>query len=358
MNHRHTGIRLLILQKRLPTFRIPLFEALSARYTLTVAYTDGAALDRVSFQQTRLTPTRLGSLVILKGLATYCQNFQIVICMFDLHWLSCIALAFHPRPFRLILWGAGLSTSAGFQRYKHFDWLRSLIARKADAVLLYSEVAQKQYLNWGLPPTQVTVAPNTIATKLPSHYWQRRREGVKNKLVFIGTMAPRKGIDTLIKSFELLATEFPKLELHFIGDGPWKTQLTSLIEESEFSSRMYCHGQLEDDHSLSSIFMEASACISPGQAGLAVLKSFSFGVPFITSRGAITGGERFNIIDGATGHFYDQDLTHCLRQCLINPQDMERMSTIAFHYYWAHRTQLQMVAEFEAAIQRTLNRSS
>ena len=45
----------------------------------------------------------------------------------------------------------------------------------------------------------------------------------------------------------------------------------------------------------------AYCSISYGQAGLSVLQAFAFGVPFLTTENAISGGEKHNIENGKNG---------------------------------------------------------
>lgn len=84
-----------------------------------------------------------------------------------------------------------------------------------------------------------------------------------------------------------------------------------------------------------SYFFRSILCISPKQAGLSVLKSMGYGVPFVTRKDAITGGEINNIMDGVNGIFYHSlnELADVIIDVRCHPENFKRMSENARTYY-------------------------
>ena len=60
-----------------------------------------------------------------------------------------------------------------------------------------------------------------------------------------------------------------------------------------------------------------------------------YGVPFVTKRDAITGGEIFHIHNGEDGYLYDSDdqLTMIMKDAIDNPQKYVDMGIKAKIYY-------------------------
>ncbi len=94
-------------------------------------------------------------------------------------------------------------------------------------------------------------------------------------------------------------------------------------------------GAIFDENILKDIFSEAILCISPKQVGLTVLKSFGYGVPFVTRRDAITGGEKSDIKDGVNGYFYDteEELINIIVRTKTHPEEFMIMSDAARNHY-------------------------
>jgi hypothetical protein len=79
------------------------------------------------------------------------------------------------------------------------------------------------------------------------------------------------------------------------------------VIENGLAESVIFHGAIYDEKELSVHFKNALLCISPHQAGLSVAKSMGYGVPFVTYKEAITGGERYHITDGVNGILYEND---------------------------------------------------
>jgi glycosyltransferase involved in cell wall biosynthesis len=352
-----TKKRILFLQNRLLHYRIPLYEYLNRQegYEISVAFPYGDIFEKTGFQQIKLPVQTVNSFVLHRGLYDLCCKYDVVIAMFDIRWLTHLKLALlQNRPFGFVFWGIGVSTEKGFDATQRFDTVRYWFARRADAMVFYSAYPVEKYRRAGIPEEKLFVALNTVHTEWSEEYWEKRNQDTKTKLVFLGSLQARKNLDELLECFFRLAPQYTNLTLHIVGQGTLRSALNEKIQNQGLQKRVVLHGQINDDPALRSIFRDAVACISPGQAGLSVLKSFSLGLPFITSSRAITGGERFAIQDDCNGFLYPgtyPDLESSLRALLADPERINSMSKIAFESYWQHRTIGVMASGFTKAIE-------
>ena len=78
-----------------------------------------------------------------------------------------------------------------------------------------------------------------------------------------------------------------------------------------------------------------------------------YGVPFITTKNAITGGELFNVENNSNGLSLDSmdDLKNVLLDISINPNKYVEMGRCAYDYYWACRKPQDMAQGLMDAIE-------
>ncbi|MDA9852236.1 glycosyltransferase, partial [Flavobacteriaceae bacterium] len=125
---------------------------------------------------------------------------------------------------------------------------------------------------------------------------------------------------------------------------------------NKLNSRVVILGGIYEENKLKNLFEEAICCISPNQAGLSVLKSFGYGVPFITKKNSITGGERLNIIDCHNGILYNtkDELFQIINNTESNKDFYYKMGLNAMDYYESGYTIDNMKDNFVKAIENTL----
>ena len=119
------------------------------------------------------------------------------------------------------------------------------------------------------------------------------QEPEKNTILFVGSLDQRKELDVLLKAFSEIIEVIPKsINLVIIGDGEEKENLIKLIEKLSLKKRVSMKGKITSNVDLIEYYKKALVNVSFGQAGLSVLQSFGYGVPFITKINAISGGEK------------------------------------------------------------------
>jgi glycosyltransferase involved in cell wall biosynthesis len=342
-------LKLLIVQDLIPHYRLPIFKYLGSQYDLTVTSTHKVA-DSEGFRVELITLKQVGGFYYWKSANKLrLRDFDIVIHTFNIRWLNLWYLAALPfRPFKFLVWGIGVSTETGFDTIRKWDWLRYAIARKSNAVIFYSDYPILRYVEEGrVKREKMFVAHNTL--DLPALYFDDDKE----YFLFVGTMKKYKRVDHLISLYANALIIYPELpDLHMIGDGDYMSDLRKIIIELGVSEKIKLHGEINDLKRLAHFYRKAIACVSPSQAGLTVLQAMSMGVPFVTKSDAVTGGERFNVINGHNGIVADSDneLELALIKLAKDSSYASELGKKALSYFKDNCTVKRMVDGFVNAI--------
>ena len=257
-------------------------------------------------------------------------------------------LTFGSRSCKIITWGIGVPASytVRFDDPKVKNRMPFFVKR-SDAVLFYTEYPKNKYIEQGYSAGKMFVAPNTTAVN------ESPIDRERNSLLFVGSLYPAKQADKLIEAYHYLKGEgVDLLPLHIIGEGSERQKLEQMVAESQLNNKVFFHGAIYSDDELEKYYYSARAVISPDQAGLSVLKTMGYGVPFVTTKDAYTGGERLNIRHEETGVLMEdvKDLIETLKDIHDNPKKYADMGKNAYEYYWQYRRPDQMAQGFLDAI--------
>lgn len=285
------------------------------------------------------------------------NDFDVVVHMQNIRFISLWILSLNPfRKFKLIHWGIGTSSSKGLDSESPIIRLfRNIISICSDALVLYSSFPKSKFP--AIVRKKIFVANNTVESLLSKDFSCES----KDSFLFVGTLNERKGLDILIEAFSkyLKHNNRSYKILNIIGDGPFKEDLQRLVHHYELNSNVIFLGAINNESEKLPFYMKAVCCISPKQAGLSVLESFSFGVPFITFHDAISGGEHLNIEDGINGFLIHSE-NELLKKMIVLDQNRQlsvNLGHAAFKHYSQKRSMGLMVEEFYQAIEFVLKKS-
>ena len=345
--------KVLVLYNRIWPYRVPIFNLLNKKYDLTVSYSLGNDFtDEVDFKVKKLSGKHFSKFFFHDdNLHEYCKNFDVVVAYGDISWLSVMKLLFkRKKEYKIILWGIGVRASYknSYGSKTPWDMVRFFLMRKADAVLFYSKNPINLYLKQGFKKEKLQVANNTV-------FVEKIEPGTeRNSIIFIGTLYKQKRIYELLNSYFKALQETGSLPiLKIIGDGDEFNPIKEWIKNNKLEKQIILLGKIFDEVLLSKHFSSSLACISPGQAGLSVLKSMGYGVPFITKLNAITGGEIFNIENKVSGILYENDneLKDIIVDISENKSKYIKMGEKAKNFYDNHRKPEDMAQGISNAIE-------
>lgn len=342
--------KVLLYQSQIPHYRRPIFEELGKYVDLTIAYTSGECQSGAHYSVQKIKMHRIPKVGYWHGLdfIRLAKKSDILISMLapgylDINLIKCFA----PK-IKHIRWGIGVQ--AGYEtRYDSpigADVFLKIV-RACDAALFYSEYPRNKYARIGIDPQKMFVANNTVAVKKINAVTERQN------LIFIGTLYAQKRVDILLDAYAKAASHCSDIpNLVIVGDGDERGKLMAQAQELYIADRVSFKGKVEDERILLQLFSEAIACISPDQAGLSVLTSMGYGVPFVTMKNAITGGEIFNIVDKQNGVLFEkiEDLPGIIADIGRNKEKYIEYGRNAFEHYYHHRLPTMMVDGFMQAI--------
>ena len=206
---------------------------------------------------------------------------------------------------------------------------------RARAVIGLSSNAVRFVQGFGAEKSKTFVVPNSVDTTLfrPSQKSLVREEwGLEGPVVlFVGRLAPDKGVDTLLHAFHNVTKSVPTAKLVIVGRGPQENSLRELQERLGLVG-VYFMGR---------IAREDMPCVYPGcellvlpsiyePFGNVVLEAMAAGLPVVGSR---IGGMLETIFPGVTGYHITpgnvEELSGFLIQLLMNHDLRAKMSHAA-----------------------------
>lgn len=352
--------KVLILQEVLSFYSVPIYNIIVQDIDLTVAYTTkNECTKEVLFKIVKLNYTKIAGISFMKkDFHKIISEYDVVIFLADLHNFSFCLLPFIKRKFKVIPWTIGIRASYtrryDINRKKSFiDLVYGHVLNRSDAIIFYMKEPVKFWPN--IDKKKIFVAHNTV--EVLANEIDKSQQ--KNRILFIGTLYKEKLIYELIDAYieakkRSNSNEF--LYLDIIGKGEEYENIEAIIKEQNLSDYIILHGPIYDEKELARKFSKALLCISPDQAGLSVLKSMGYGVPYVTRTNAITGGERLNINHGENGLLYNskEELILIIQDAFKNPEIYLNMGENAQKYYISNTTTRHMAQGIIDAINYVL----
>ena len=248
-----------------------------------------------------------------------------------LPWFSKTKVVFHSL-------GVSASYDKGYDVHHEWDSIRKLFYNRADALAFYTSFPIDKYAKMGIPREKMFEAPNTVEVR-PVEVASE-----KDSILFIGTLYRQKGIQSVLDAYLNLRGKVDLPIFRIIGKGPDYEPIRQWIDEHNMGDLIEMTGAVFDIDEKANYFAKAYACISPKQAGLSVLESMGYGVPFISCKGAITGGELLNIHNGVDGVIVETEskIIDVIRDIAINKDKYIEMGKKAQEFYKGNRTPRHM----------------
>ena len=344
--------KVLILYNYILHYRKPFFNQLAKKYEVTVLHSGKPSVTEEDDYSEIITPVKkLGPFMLQSGVfkEVFDDKYDIIISLFDVRWINILLyLLIKKSSQQHILWGAWITNS------RIANHARAFFMKRADASVFYTYEALADFLDYGMAEQTMYVGNNTfdVGSRIKSF-----ESPVKNRILFVGSLNKRKQNEVLLKAFANIKSQIPPgTLLTFIGEGSESESLRALTQQLELGPEVEFIGKINDPEQLKPYYQEAIVSVSFGQAGLSVLQSLGYGVPFLTKHNAISGGEKSNIKNNVNSVFCD-DNQQSLEASLIklcNDIDYARaLGEAAFHYYSRYCTIENMTQGFLDAMEGT-----
>jgi glycosyltransferase involved in cell wall biosynthesis len=169
----------------------------------------------------------------------------------------------------------------------------------AEAVLVITPRLHRLLLSEGVEEDRIHVIPPGVNPSLFEGPFEDPFSGVgKPRVLFIGRLAPQKGVGTLVEAAGLL--EDPGAQILLVGDGPERKALERKSERLSVADRLHFVGFFAHER-LPAVLAHADLLVLPSlyeELGTVLLEAMQAALPIVASK---TGGIPDVIEDGVNG---------------------------------------------------------
>lgn len=371
--------RVLLFQRIIPSYRIPLFHYLYDKFGIIVCHSKEGRRGKIKGDIDNLTfPTEIiqrlyyqydETAVIQNAFAPlFKYKPKVVISQFSVKYLTFWLLLFLKPFFRyqLIVWTHGIKSNEINTPFKGLRGKISLwVFRNIDGIILYTYGIKKIIDATDKVTVPIFVAQNTLDVNTYKEHIRRfedeGRVAIKKELgfiskynlIYIGRLLKSKRIDLLLESFMLIAERFD-ISLHIIGEGAE----SDLVRQYQMKCKRINHyGAIYDDLITGKFLYCSDVMVMPGYVGLSIVHSFAFGLPIVTCRttedGPFHSPEIEYLEDGVNGFFCDQtsqDISRTIEDLLLDENKLFEFKANALNTAYNKCNVDNFVKGFESAL--------
>jgi glycosyltransferase involved in cell wall biosynthesis len=224
--------------------------------------------------------------------------------------------------------------------------------RSAAAHLTMGSASRGFVVSYGANVANVFDFPNTIDVPAYAQAVEecRREREIKRRdragfegqnILYVGALAPWKGVDLLVRAFSSLSRKQAGIALHLVGDGPQRPELERLAS-SVPRGEIHFHG-FNQPANLPRFYAGADVLVLPSRQetwGVVLIEAMAAGLPVISSNAV--GAADDLVLDGRTGFVFPTGdvgaLEERLGRILADPELKKRLGQGAFETAksWSH----------------------
>lgn len=153
----------------------------------------------------------------------------------------------------------------------------------ADTVICYTDTERSQLINLGINPEKIVVIHNGVNTEI---FAPAKSIPDKKQILWIGKYVPGKGVEYLIKGFQLFSQDHPDYQLVMVGRGPLKDTYIETIQELGIAEKVVFK-DFVPNNDLPKYYQESQIFVLPSlEEGVprTILEAMSCGVPVVCTR--------------------------------------------------------------------------
>jgi glycosyltransferase involved in cell wall biosynthesis len=237
-----------------------------------------------------------------------------VACICGYHYLASIEVLLYAmfKNIKAVLWSGSHLESGQFRNWLT-DQYKKLIIRRFDSFVTYGTASRDMLLHYGAPADRVSVGFNAVDTSqysprpgdLESRFLDSRRDEMR--VLFVGDLIPRKGVDVLIRAAAFLRREKNiNISLTIVGNGPDRNSLQQLAETCGLIDIRFVGHQ--PAKAIIDYYRACDVFVLPSRKevwGLVVNEAMASGLPVVASQQA--GASRDLVLDGCNGFTYEAE---------------------------------------------------
>ena len=187
------------------------------------------------------------------------------------------------------------------ERNRNFvqKFLRKFVVAKADSYIASSTKSKEAQIAYGAAPEKCHIS--FLAVDVEKYIQKSKSEG-KGKILCVGSLIERKGVDLLLKA---LAKVKDSYELYLAGEGEEKESLVNLSKELGIADKVHFLGQLKREE-LVKHYADSDLFVLPTREdcfALVILEAMCSGIPIVCSKYA--DGAYDLIVEGENGFIVD-----------------------------------------------------